>query len=405
MSSAGPRASTLQRAVIVTIALALAAAASSFGCAPRAFKQPLQTATGSTVEPAAAPAETTAADTLGVGLPLPAPVAGKGTIAGVVRAGDTAAPLPYANVIALRVSDGNQWGAATGPAGQFAITGLPPGTYQVRALYLGYEPLELEVRVQPNQATEVAFEMPVTTVRPFNEMPVEGQAAMLVAPEDAASQQLLRTKELSGHAVDTVDETARRQAGVVARSGELHVRGGRSGPINFRIDGVNTANGSAGAASSTPDPGARGLCDTGDSWVHDELWIIQKYDAQAWQQATGIRDPNMDPPRVGEAPGSGALLACLEGTSDQVPMPLRHTDVRAQISGFIASVEVTQQFHNPYDSKIEAVYVFPLPHNAAVNEFIMTIGDRDAFAASSASARRPRRSTTRPSARATSPRC
>jgi Ca-activated chloride channel family protein len=35
-----------------------------------------------------------------------------------------------------------------------------------------------------------------------------------------------------------------------------------------------------------------------------------------------------------------------------------------------------QQFHNPYDGKIEAVYVFPLPENAAVNEFIMTIGER-----------------------------
>jgi Ca-activated chloride channel family protein len=37
---------------------------------------------------------------------------------------------------------------------------------------------------------------------------------------------------------------------------------------------------------------------------------------------------------------------------------------------------VTQQYQNPYDSKIEAVYVFPLPHNAAVNEFVMTIGER-----------------------------
>jgi Ca-activated chloride channel family protein len=35
-----------------------------------------------------------------------------------------------------------------------------------------------------------------------------------------------------------------------------------------------------------------------------------------------------------------------------------------------------QQFQNPYSEKIEAVYVFPLPHNAAVNEFIMTIGER-----------------------------
>lgn len=60
----------------------------------------------------------------------------------------------------------------------------------------------------------------------------------------------------------------------------------------------------------------------------------------------------------------------------EVPLPLKHTDVNASVSGYIASVEVTQQFQNPYDSKIEAVYVFPLPENAAVNEFIMTIGAR-----------------------------
>jgi Ca-activated chloride channel family protein len=57
-------------------------------------------------------------------------------------------------------------------------------------------------------------------------------------------------------------------------------------------------------------------------------------------------------------------------------MPLKHTDVCASVSGYIGSVEVVQRFHNPYSSKIEAVYVFPLPHNAAVNEFIITIGER-----------------------------
>jgi Ca-activated chloride channel family protein len=60
----------------------------------------------------------------------------------------------------------------------------------------------------------------------------------------------------------------------------------------------------------------------------------------------------------------------------EVPLPLKHTDVQASVLGYIATVRVTQQFHNPFDSKIEAKYVFPLPHNAAVNEFIMTIGDR-----------------------------
>jgi Ca-activated chloride channel homolog len=59
-----------------------------------------------------------------------------------------------------------------------------------------------------------------------------------------------------------------------------------------------------------------------------------------------------------------------------VPLPLKHTDVKAKISLYIGSVTVTQQYHNPYDSKIEAVYVFPLPDDAAVRDFVMTVGAR-----------------------------
>ncbi len=97
----------------------------------------------------------------------------------------------------------------------------------------------------------------------------------------------------------------------------------------------------------------------------DELWIIERPEAPA--AAGGTED---------EGPGSGALMAVLPGEKKEVPVPLKHTDVRAAISGYIATVEVNQQFHNPYDQKIEAMYVFPLPQNAAVNEFLMKVGDR-----------------------------
>jgi len=70
------------------------------------------------------------------------------------------------------------------------------------------------------------------------------------------------------------------------------------------------------------------------------------------------------------------LLAKMGDGKEDVPLPLKHTDVSGQIAGYIASVRVKQQFENPFDTKIEAVYVFPLPQNAAVNEFIMTVGGR-----------------------------
>jgi Ca-activated chloride channel family protein len=94
-------------------------------------------------------------------------------------------------------------------------------------------------------------------------------------------------------------------------------------------------------------------------------------DEEIWVIARG-RDATAH--RTDDSPGSGALLAKIE--QKEIPMPLKHTDVRANVSGYIGEVEVTQQFHNPYSGKIEAVYLFPLPHNAAVNDFIMTIGER-----------------------------
>ena len=56
--------------------------------------------------------------------------------------------------------------------------------------------------------------------------------------------------------------------------------------------------------------------------------------------------------------------------------PLKHTDVKAEISGFLSRVVVTQEFENPFKDKIEAVYTFPLPQNAAVDDMTMRVGER-----------------------------
>ena len=57
-------------------------------------------------------------------------------------------------------------------------------------------------------------------------------------------------------------------------------------------------------------------------------------------------------------------------------MSLKHTDVKADITGFLARVTVTQEFHNTATDKVEAVYVFPLPAMAAVDTMDMYVGDR-----------------------------
>ncbi|MFH0910435.1 MAG: VIT domain-containing protein [Planctomycetota bacterium] len=60
----------------------------------------------------------------------------------------------------------------------------------------------------------------------------------------------------------------------------------------------------------------------------------------------------------------------------EIPLPLKHTDVKARVEAFLATVQVKQEYENPYEEKIEAVYVFPLPQDAAVTDFLLVIGDR-----------------------------
>ena len=65
-----------------------------------------------------------------------------------------------------------------------------------------------------------------------------------------------------------------------------------------------------------------------------------------------------------------------DGKGNVQVLPLRHTDVQAEVAGAVASVKVTQHFINSSNAPIEAVYVFPLPHMAAVYGMTITVGNR-----------------------------
>lgn len=56
--------------------------------------------------------------------------------------------------------------------------------------------------------------------------------------------------------------------------------------------------------------------------------------------------------------------------------PLKHTSVTADVSGFVARVTVKQEFGNPSNKPVEAIYTFPLPGDAAVDDMTMTVGKR-----------------------------
>lgn len=93
----------------------------------------------------------------------------------------------------------------------------------------------------------------------------------------------------------------------------------------------------------------------------------------SWYVLAGTATP------VAEAhngPGAGELRILAPDGTPAGFCPLEHTDVRAEISGFISRVTLTQRFGNTSKEPIEAIYVFPLPDRAAVDRMTMKVGDR-----------------------------
>lgn len=84
-------------------------------------------------------------------------------------------------------------------------------------------------------------------------------------------------------------------------------------------------------------------------------------------------DPWSGPGSPTEA-GTGSLLRKTpDGFS---PLPMLSMDVELRVTGIMVHGTVTQTFDNPTSDVIEALYVFPLPERAAVDQMEIQIGDR-----------------------------
>ena len=94
-----------------------------------------------------------------------------------------------------------------------------------------------------------------------------------------------------------------------------------------------------------------------------------------WSNPT-LAGPHPSPGKPPERVTEGSLLIADNQGELTNFCPLEHTDVRIEISGFLARTTVVQQFSNPVSEKIEAVYVFPLPNRAAIEDMTLTVGDR-----------------------------
>jgi Ca-activated chloride channel family protein len=78
-----------------------------------------------------------------------------------------------------------------------------------------------------------------------------------------------------------------------------------------------------------------------------------------------------------DAAGEGGGMLWVEGEGDEPWLaPQVSTDVALAVTGMIARARVEQVFENPSEEPVEAVYVFPLPDDAAVDGLTLTVGQR-----------------------------
>src|SRR6478752_10585931 len=74
--------------------------------------------------------------------------------------------------------------------------------------------------------------------------------------------------------------------------------------------------------------------------------------------------------------GEGSLLYRTGASGQYQFIPLLHTEAAIDVRGLVASASVTQEYANSSSVPIEAVYIFPLPHDAAVYDMEIRIGNR-----------------------------
>ena len=156
-----------------------------------------------------------------------------GTITGKVTKAD-GSPLGYANVIIV----GTTMGAMTLADGKYTITAVPPGTYTVRAMMMGYKAVEKAGVVVNLGATQAAdFKLETTVVAKTQEIVVTAERALVEVTESKTSA-AVSEQQLQSMPVDDVLEAVGLKAGIVKTGDDMHVRGGRGGEVQVQIDGV-----------------------------------------------------------------------------------------------------------------------------------------------------------------------
>jgi len=196
-----------------------------------------------------------------------------GKLAGKVVDKSTKEPLPGVNVQVM----GTTLGGATNIKGEYIVLNLPPGTYSVRASFVGYsDVVSREVRISIDVTTTLNFELAETTLELGETVEVVAQREM-IQKDLTATTAIVDDKSIQSLPVTEINEVISLQAGVVEKDG-LHIRGGRKGEVAFWIDGVPVTDAYDGGA----------VVDVNKNLVQELQVISGAFNAEYGQALSGV---------------------------------------------------------------------------------------------------------------------
>ena len=154
-----------------------------------------------------------------------------GKISGQITDAKSGEPLAGVNVLV----DGTFLGAATDLDGYYVILNVPPGTYKLNAMMVGYTQSSVtEVRVNIDQTTTINFKLSEEALEMGEEITVVAKRPV-VERDVAGSRANINIKEVESIPVVTVARVVGLQAGVEGMS----IRGGGLDQVSFVVDGLS----------------------------------------------------------------------------------------------------------------------------------------------------------------------
>jgi len=157
-----------------------------------------------------------------------------GSISGRVVDQRTNHALPFASVTVV----GAQRGGLTDSEGQYLITGVPAGTWEVKVQFLGYGVGNRKgVVVVAGKVVRVDFQLQERVVKQEAPVIVTGERS-LVEVKQGTTVRSVTANEIRNMPVQTIGDVLQRQAGISTDADQIHIRGGRVDETIFVVNGV-----------------------------------------------------------------------------------------------------------------------------------------------------------------------